>query len=282
MERKFQNILLNGDKMDDFDFISALNSFNEKYLPKILIFLLVFVVGSLIVKLLLKLIRKIFYKSKIERTVITFFFSILKIVLYLIVVMTALSTIGVNVSSIITTFAAAAITAGLALQESLGNVASGVVILISKPFVAGDILEFVGIKGYVRSIRVFSTQIHTFDNKIVNIPNSRLTANNVTNCTGQTNRRINLSYTVGYDDDIDLVRKIILDLAKSDERVLKDPEPKVYVDKYLDSGIQIVAWVWVEPDDYYGVYYMMQENVLKEFKKNGVTIPYPHIQLVKE
>ena len=70
--------------------------------------------------------------------------------------------------------------------------------------------------------------------------------------------------------------------AKSDERVLKDPEPKVYVDKYLDSGIQIVAWVWVEPDDYYGVYYMMQENVLKEFKKNGVTIPYPHIQLVKE
>ena len=248
--------------MDDFDFISALNSFNEKYLPKILIFLLVFVVGSLIVKLLLKLIRKIIDKSKIERTVITFFFSILKIVLYLIVVMTALSTIGVNVSSIITTFAAAAITAGLALQESLGNVASGVVILISKPFVAGDILEFEGIKGYVRS--------------------SRLTANNVTNCTGQTNRRINLSYTVGYDDDIDLVRKIILDLAKSDERVLKDPEPKVYVDKYLDSGIQIVAWVWVEPDDYYGVYYMMQENVLKEFKKNGVTIPYPHIQLVKE
>ena len=183
--------------MDDFDFISALNSFNEKYLPKILIFLLVFVVGSLIVKLLLKLIRKIIDKSKIERTVITFFFSILKIVLYLIVVMTALSTIGVNVSSIITTFAAAAITAGLALQESLGNVASGVVILISKPFVAGDILEFEGIKGYVRSIRVFSTQIHTFDNKIVNIPNSRLTANNVTNCTGQTNRRINLSYTVG-------------------------------------------------------------------------------------
>ena len=186
--------------MNDFDFISALNSFNEKYLPKILIFLLVFVVGSLIVKLLLKLIRKIIDKSKIERTVITFFFSILKIVLYLIVVMTALSTIGVNVSSIITTFAAAAITAGLALQESLGNVASGVVILISKPFVAGDILEFEGIKGYVRSIRVFSTQIHTFDNKIVNIPNSRLTANNVTNCTGQTNRRINLSYTVGYDD----------------------------------------------------------------------------------
>ncbi|MFR8624956.1 MAG: mechanosensitive ion channel family protein [Ruminococcus sp.] len=94
--------------MNDFDFISALNSFNEKYLPKILIFLLVFVVGSLIVKLLLKLIRKIIDKSKIERTVITFFFSILKIVLYLIVVMTALSTIGVNVSSIITTFAAAA------------------------------------------------------------------------------------------------------------------------------------------------------------------------------
>lgn len=273
---------MNGDIMNDFDVITMINSFCEKYLPKITIFLIVFAVGTIIVKLLLKLIKKILNKSKIERTVVTFFFSILKIVLYLMVVMTSLSTIGVNVSSIITTFAAAAITAGLALQESLGNVASGVVILISKPFVAGDILEFEGIKGYVRSIRIFSTQIHTFDNKIVNIPNSRLTANNVTNCTGQTNRRIDLSYTVGYDDDIDLVRKIILNLAKKDERVLKDPEPKVYVDKHLDSGVQIVAWVWVTPDDYYGVYYMMQENVLKEFKKNGVNIPYPHVQIVKE
>lgn len=266
--------------MDDFDLIAAFNSFCEKYLPKIVIFLIVLVVGYLLVKFLLKLIKKILEKSKIERTVVTFLFSILKIVAYAVVTMTALSTIGVNVSSIITTFAAAAITAGLALQESLGNVASGVVILISKPFVAGDILEFEGIKGYVRSIRIFSTQIHTFDNKIVNIPNSRLTANNVTNCTGQTNRRIDLSYTVSYDDDIDLVRRIILNLAKQDERVLKDSEPQVYVDKHLDSGVQIVAWVWVEPDDYYGVYYMMQENVLKEFKKHGVTIPYPHIQVV--
>ncbi|WP_405352961.1 mechanosensitive ion channel family protein [Ruminococcus sp.] len=268
--------------MDNFDFISALNSFNEKYLPKILIFLIVLAVGTITVRFFLKLVKKLLNKSKIERTVVTFLFSILKVVLYIVIVMTALSTIGVNVSSIITTFAAAALAAGLALQESLGNVASGIVILVSKPFVAGDILEFEGVKGYVRSIRIFSTQIHTFDNKIVNIPNSRLTANNVTNCTGQTNRRIDLSYTVSYDDDIDLVRKIILKLAKGDERVLKDPEPKVYVDKHLDSGVQIVAWVWVEPEDYYGVYYMMQENVLKEFKKNGITIPYPHIQLVKE
>ncbi len=264
------------------DFISALNSFSEKYLPGAVTFLIVIAIGGLIAKFLLKLIKKLLERSKIEHTVVTFLYSILKILIYLIVVLTALSTIGVNVSSIITTFAAAAITAGLALQESLGNIASGVVILISKPFVAGDILEFEDIKGYVRSIRMFSTQIHTFDNKIVNIPNSRLTANNVTNCTGQTKRRVNLSYTVSYDDDIDLVRKIILDLANGDDRVLNDPEPKVYVDQHLESGVQIVAWAWVAPDDYYGVYYMMQENVLKEFKKYGVTIPYPHIKLVRE
>lgn len=265
-----------------FDFVSAFNSFCEKYLQGIVVFLIVLAVGCLAAKLLLKIIRKLLEKSKIEHTVLTFLFSILKIVVYLIVVLTALSTIGVNVSTIITTFAAAAITAGLALQESLGNIASGVVILISKPFVAGDIIEFEDVKGYVRSIRMFSTQIHTFDNKIVNIPNSRLTANNVTNCTGQINRRVNLSYTVSYDDDIDLVRKIILDLAKADARVLKEPEPKVYVDQHLESGIQIVAWLWVAPDDYYGVYYMMQENVLKEFNKHGVTIPYPHIKVIKD
>lgn len=268
--------------MGDFDFIAAFDSFSEKYLSKIIIFLLVIVIGSVLVKFLLKLIKKIMNKSKVEHTVNTFIYSIIKILAYAIVVITALSTIGVNVTSIITTFAAAAITAGLALQESLSNIASGVVILMSKPFVAGDILEFEDVKGYVMSIKIFSTQIHTFDNKIVNIPNSRLTANNVTNCTSQTNRRVDLSYTVGYDSDIDLVRKIILDLAKGDERVMKNPEPKVYVDKHLDSGVQIVAWVWVNPDDYYGVYYMMQENVLKQFQKQGVNIPYPHIQLIKD
>lgn len=173
-----------------------LTSFSNEYLPKIIVALIVLAVGTIIIKFILKLIKKILGKSRIEHTVNTFVYSALKIILYLVLVITALATVGVDVSSILATFAAAALTAGLALQESLGNIASGVIILISKPFVAGDILEFEGVKGKVENIRLFSSQIHTFDNKIVTIPNSRLTSNNVTNCTMVDKRRVDLSYTV--------------------------------------------------------------------------------------
>ena len=116
--------------------------------------------------------------------------------LYLIVAITALATIGVNVASLITAVGAAALTAGLALQDSLSNLASGMIILFNKPFVAGDILEFEGLKGRVTSIKIFFTTIHTLDNKIVTIPNSRLTTNNVVNCTMVDRRRVDLTYTV--------------------------------------------------------------------------------------
>lgn len=257
--------------------IKQFNSFAENYLPKIITALIVLVIGYLIIKVLLKLIKRIFLKSRIEHTVTTFLFSIIKIVAYAILAITALATIGVNVSSIITTFAAAALTAGLALQESLGNVASGVVILINKPFVSGDILEFEGIKGRIESIRIFSTTLHTFDNKIVTIPNSRLTSNNVVNCTMVDKRRIDLSYTISYDDDIDKVKSIIYGLISKVDKILKDPSPSVCVGEYKDSGIEIIVWVWVNPDDYYEVYYFMQENVKKLFDENGITIPYPHL-----
>ena len=261
--------------------IEQFNSFAEKYLPKIIVALIVIAVGTVIIKFLLKLIKKIFTRSKIEHTVTTFLFSAIKIILYIVLVITALATVGVNVSSLLATFAAAALTAGLALQESLGNIASGIVILISKPFVAGDILEFEGTKGKVQNIRIFSTQIHTFDNKIVTIPNSRLTTNNVTNCTMVDKRRIDLSYTIGYDDDIAKVKDVIYKLIAEQPKVMNEPSPSVYVGKHLDSGIEIIVWVWVDPDDYYDVYYFMQENVLLRFKENNITIPYPHIQILK-
>lgn len=258
-----------------------LNFFSDAYLPKIVFALLVLAAGTIIIRFVLKLIKNILGKSKIEHTINTFVFSALKILLYLILVITALATIGVDVSSILATFAAAALTAGLALQESLGNIASGVVILISKPFVAGDILEFEGVKGKVENIRLFSSQLHTFDNKIVTIPNSRLTSNNVTNCTMVDKRRVDLSYTVGYNDDIAKVKKVIYELISENNKVLNVPPPQVCVGKHLESGVGIIVWIWVEPDDYYDVYYFMQENVLLRFKENDITIPYPHIQIIK-
>lgn len=246
-------------------------------MPTVLMLIAVIVIGYASVKIIIKLIKKVLIKTSIDHTAITFILSFLRVILYVIVVITALSTIGVNVASLITAVGAAALTAGLALQDTLGNIASGMIILLSKPFIAGDILEFEGITGKVENIKVFFTTIHTLDNKIVTIPNSRLTTNNVINCTKVDKRRVDLKYSISYDDDISKVKALIYTLISENDKVLNDPEPTVYVGKHLDSGIEIVVMLWTTPDDYYSVYYYMQENVKLTFDKNNITIPYPHV-----
>lgn len=253
------------------------NKFIENNLPSILMAVFVIVIGIVVVKILIKLLKKVLFKTKMEHTVATFIISLTKVALYLVVAITALASVNVNVTSIITALGAAALTAGLALQDSLGNVASGLVILMNKPFVAGDVLEFEGIKGKVENIKIFSTTIHTLDNKLVTIPNSRLTSNNVVNCTMVDKRRLDLKYTISYDDDITKVKGLIYTLISTIDKALGDPEPSVYVGEHLDSGIEIIVMIWVVPDDYYEVYYYMQENVKKIFDENGITIPYPHL-----
>lgn len=261
-----------------------MEKFNEillNLLPTVLSLVAVIVIGYVCVKVISKVLKNILLKTSIEHTAVTFIMSLVKVVMYLIVAITALATIGVNVASLITAVGAAALTAGLALQDSLSNLASGMIILLNKPFVAGDILEFEGITGRVENIKIFFTTIHTLDNKIVTIPNSKLTTDNVINCTMVDKRRVDLKYTISYDDDISKAKSLISDLIAENKMILKDPEPEVHVGKHLDSGIEIVVFAWVEPDDYYDVYYFMQERVKLTFDENGITIPYPHLVVKK-
>lgn len=261
-----------------------MEKFNEillNLLPTVLSLVAVIVIGYVCVKVISKILKNILLKTSIEHTAVTFIMSLAKVMMYLIVAITALATIGVNVASLITAVGAAALTAGLALQDSLSNLASGMIILLNKPFVAGDILEFEGITGRVENIKIFFTTIHTLDNKIVTIPNSKLTTDNVINCTMVDKRRVDLKYTISYDDDISKAKSLISDLIAENKMILKDPEPEVHVGKHLDSGIEIVVFAWVEPDDYYDVYYFMQERVKLTFDENGITIPYPHLVVKK-
>lgn len=261
--------------------LTGIKEFFTDNMTQFIFAVLLIIVGYVLAKLLIRLLKKILFASKMEHTVATFIVSMTKVILYPFVVVTSLSTVGVNVTSLIAALSALALTAGLALKDSLGNVASGLVILLNKPFVAGDILEFEGIKGTVSSIRIFSTTINTLDNKRVTIPNSRLTANNVVNCTMVEKRRLDLSYTISYDEDIDKVKELLYSLAENVDKVLKDPQPSVHIGKYFDSGIEVIVWLWIIPDDYFDVYFYMQENVKKLFDDNGITIPYPHM-VVKE
>ncbi len=262
--------------------MDTVNKFLQDVMPNILMLAAVIVIGFVASKLIVKLLKNILDKTNIDHTAVTFVVSLVKVMLYLIVVITALATIGVNVASLITAVGAAALTAGLALQDSLSNLASGMIILFNKPFVAGDILEFEGVKGRVESIKIFFTTIHTLDNKIVTIPNSRLTTNNVINCTMVDKRRVDLKYTISYDDDISKVKGLMYMLISENKDILSDPEPAVYVGEHLESGIEIIVMIWTETDKYYDVYYYMQEHVKLAFDKNGITIPYPHIVVKNE
>lgn len=257
--------------------MEKINEYLDGIFPTLLKLVAVIVIGYVLANLICKFLKKILVKTNIDHTAVTFTLSLTKVALYLIVAITALATIGVNVASLITAVGAAALTAGLALQDSLSNLASGMIILFNKPFVAGDILEFEGIVGKVENIKIFFTTIHTLDNKIVTIPNSRLTTNNVVNCTMVDKRRVDLKYSISYDDNITKVKGLLYNLIAQNDKIINDPEPAVHVGEHLESGVEIVVMLWTHPDDYYSVYYFMQENVKKVFDENGITIPYPHI-----
>lgn len=263
--------------MDNFS--KKFNDFIGTIGENLIIFVLVLVVGLLAVKFIMMFSKKAILKTKLDHTVKTFLYSMLRVLLYAIVVVTALSTIGVNVNSIVTALGAAAVTAGLALQDTIKNFVSGIIIIFSKPFTAGDLIEFEGIEGYVESIRVFYTTITTYENKSVKIPNSKLTSNNVTNCSLGEYRRVSLKYTVSYEDQITKVKSVIYSVISKNNKILAQPESKVYVSKHLDSGVEISVFVWGHPDDYFPIYFYMQEQVKLAFDENGITIPYPHVEL---
>lgn len=248
---------------------------------QIIFSIIIAIVGYIFVKIIISFLKKVLNKTKIEQTALTFIISVSRVVLYTFIIIAILSTLGVNVNSIIAAVSAAALTAGLALQDTLSNIASGVIILISKPFVAGDIIEFEGLKGRIVSIKIFTTTINTYDNRTVTIPNSHLTKQNLINCTKEEVRRLDLKYTVSYEDDIQKVKDVIKDVIDKNPLILIEPQPSVFVGEHLDSGLQILVMLWIEPNDYYPVYYYMQENVKIAFDKNGITIPYPHMMILK-
>ena len=249
----------------------------DEYIPNILAGIIVLIIALWLAKMLSKIIGRALKRSKTEHAVVTFIMSFVKVALNFIAIITALATMGVDVTSIVTALGAAAVTVGLALQSSMSNIASGVLIIINKPFKAGDLLEFENLTGTVTKIELFNTYLTTLDNKTVVIPNSRLTSNNVVNCTGLVDRRLDLKYTISYEDDIAKVKGLLYSLIADYELILKDPQPLVCVGEHLSSGVEIIVKAWVNKDDYWDVYHYMQENVKLLFDENNITIPFEQV-----
>ncbi len=246
-----------------------------QYLQQFIIALLVFFVGKLAVKLVISFLEKLMNRSKVDETLIKFSLSLSNIALMTIVIIASISKLGVQTTSFVAIIGAAGLAIGLALQGSLSNFASGVLLIIFKPIKVGDFVEGGGVTGEVLEISIFTTILKTPDNKKVIVPNSKLGNDNIINYSAQGTRRVDLSVGISYSDDMQKARDLLTDLLISDDRVLQDPEPFVGVAELGDSSVNLTVRPWVNVEDYWDVFFDMNQKIKEVLDSNEFSIPFP-------
>lgn len=251
---------------------------------KILAAILIFVVGKWIAKFLSNLIGKAMSKAKLEPTLVTFVKNLCYVGLIVFVAIAAMSALGIQTAQFIAVVGAAGLAIGLALQGSLSNFASGVLLVIFKPFQAGDFVEVAGVKGTVQAVQIFNTVLNSPDNVRVTIPNSQITGSSIMNYTVNGTRRLDLVFGVSYDDDINKAQKVIEGVLAKDDRILKEPAPTVAVYELADSSVNFVCRPWVKAADYWTMWFDLTAKVKVALEGAGLTIPFPQrdVHMFKE
>jgi small conductance mechanosensitive channel len=233
------------------------------------------VIGIWIAKWLASIASKVLSKRNVDPTLSKFAVSVIKIALITFVIISAISQVGIETTSFVAIIGAAGLAVGFALQGSLSNFASGVMLIIFKPLKVGDFIEGGGAMGSVETVGMFVTTLTTPDNKVVYIPNSALTGGNIVNYSAKDTRRVDMVFGIGYSDDIDKAKAVIKSLLDADSRILKDPAPQIVVSELADSSVNFKVRPWVNSADYWGVYFDITEQVKKNFDEQNISIPFP-------
>ncbi len=245
----------------------------------IVLALVIFIIGRILSKMLIRLLKKILHKTGMDNILINFISSIVNSALLLFIIIASLDQLGVDTTSLIAILGAAGLAVGLALQNSLQNFASGVMLIIFRPFKAGDMVEAGGASGVVESITIFNTVMRTGDNREVIVPNGAIYNGTITNYSARTTRRIDMVFGIGYEDDIKLAKEIMQQILTSDDRILKQPEPLVAVAELADSSVNFNVRPWVNTPDYWAVKFDLTERIKLAFDDKGISIPYPQMDL---
>ncbi len=246
---------------------------------KLLMSIIIILVGFKIISLVMKRINKGIGFNKLEATTRSFISSIINISLKSIVIIMAITTIGVPMTSIIAIVGSFGLALGLALQGGLSNIAGGLMIMIFKPFKVGDFIDTHTDSGTVKEINIFHTVIVTLENKVVVLPNGNLSNSVIVNYTKMPKRRLHLKFSVSYNSDIDKVKKVILDAVKKSGYELEKTETFVGLWEHADSALIFDVKVWINTKDYWDAKYAICELVKKEFDKKGISIPYPQLDV---
>jgi len=235
----------------------------------------ILIVGLWLAKRIKNIIANLMIKRGVDTMLASFVSSIAHVLIAAFVLIAALGHLGIETTSLVAIIGAAGLAIGLALQGSLANFASGVMIITFRPFKVGDFVEAGGAVGVVEGIQIFSTQMRTGDNKTIIVPNANITSNTITNYSTKDTRRVDLVFGIGYDDDIKKAKDLLHDIVSKDERILKDPETVIAVSELADSSVNFIVRPWVNAADYWGVYWDLTEAVKLRFDAEGISIPYP-------
>ena len=260
--------------------ISAIaDAYIVPYAANIALALAIFLVGKWLAGTLTNVVIALLKKSRMDDILITFVTSIVKALLMLFVTIAALNQLGVDTTSLIALLGAAGLAVGLALQNSLQNFAAGVMLIVFRPFKAGDFVELAGVAGVVENIGIFSSVLRTGDNRELIVPNGVIYGGIITNYSKRSTRRVDMVFGIDYDDDLKQAKELLRTIILADERVLSEPEPVVAVSELADFSVNFIVRPWVKNADYWPVLWDTTEKVKLEFDAQGLSIPYPQMDI---
>lgn len=248
-------------------------------LGTLVVAILIFIVGRWVSRIIVNLVRQAMGRAKLDDLLVDFVSSIIGGILVLFVVIAALGHLGINTSSFVALVGAAGLAVGFALQDSLQNFASGVMLIIFRPFKNGDFIEAGGVTGVVERIQIFSTIMKTGDNREIIVPNGGIFGSAITNFSARATRRVDMLFGIGYDDDLLKAKAILNRLVLEDDRILAEPAPVVAINDLGDSSVNFKVRPWVSSGDYWDVLSDFTEKVKLTFDQEGISIPYPQMDV---
>lgn len=243
----------------------------------ILLAAVIFIAGRFLISVINRLVAQMMERRKIDATIQSFLRSFINILLTILLLISVVSALGVNTTSFAALLASAGVAVGMALSGNLQNLAGGLIILLFKPYKVGDYVDAQGVSGTVKEIQIFHTVLVTPDNKIIYVPNGSLSSGSVTNYSLSQLRRVDWTVGVEYGTEIEKVRQTVLDLIKKDSRILTDPAPFIALSALADSSVNITIRVWVKNEDYWGVFFDMNQNIYEVFNREGISFPFPQV-----
>ena len=261
------------------DIFSMLIEWGVEIAAKIAIALAIYFIGRWLIGRFVKVVNKICDNRGVEVSLQRFFNNMIKVVFYICLVLTVVGVLGIDTTSLIAMFASASLAIGMALSGTMQNFAGGVMILLLRPYRIGDYVEAQGQAGTIKEISLFNTVITTVDNKIIYVPNSTISTGIINNYSQAATRRVDWNITISYGDDVEVARRVLMQLMTEDKRVKQDPAPVVYLTSLGSDAVNISARAWVDNADYWGVFFELNERIYNELPKHGLHFPFPQLSV---